>query len=98
METSTIENNRLIAEFMGLDLMSRTRDGWRPSVFNFHNSWDSLIPVINKVYISDQYLDYKFETSNIITNGGIEINTSNINTTYIQVVEFIKWYNENHVK
>lgn len=44
-----VENNKLIAEFMGMELMSRTREGWQPSRFNFHNSWDSLMPVVGKI-------------------------------------------------
>ena len=57
----------------------------------FHSSWDWLIPVIDKIYSSDEYIKYKDSLSQF--NDGIFINTKYIDSTYSDVVNYIKWYN-----
>ena len=59
----------------------------------FHSSWDWLIPVIDKIYSMNEYIEYKDYMNNIICDGGIDINTKFIQITFSDVVEFIKWYN-----
>lgn len=59
----------------------------------YHSSWDWLMPVINKIYESDWY--YKWKDTSGQFEKEVFINTKFIETTWEQVVEFIKWYNEN---
>jgi len=41
----------------------------------------------------NEYIEYKDYMNNMISNGGIDINTKFIQITFSDVVEFIKWYN-----
>ena len=66
-----------------------------PDQMKFHSDWNWLIPVVKKITSDDLYLKYKNETSNIVSEGGIYINTKFIINTFEDVVDFIKWYNEN---
>ena len=63
------------------------------NLFEFHSSWDWLIPVIDKIYSMNEYIEYKDYMNNIICDGEIDINTKFIQITFSDVVEFIKWYN-----
>jgi hypothetical protein len=63
-------------------------------VLKFHNDWNWLIQVVDKIYEMDLYYDkYIDYNSSMISNGKINLGTR-INRVYEQVVEFIKWYNE----
>jgi len=64
------------------------------SILRYHNSYDWLIPVIDKITSLDVYQKYKDEMSNIVSDGGIHINTKYIQVTYDQVVDFVNWYYE----
>jgi len=102
-----INGNKLIAEFMGAKLNCESglevnfhmnefgyKIGNGDETFNslkFHKSWDWLIPVINKIYNSDEYIEYK-KLLNQFSNG-IEINTTYIQVTWADVITYIKWYN-----
>ncbi len=57
----------------------------------YHLSWDWLIPVIDKIYSSDDYVEYKKSLNQF--SDGIFINTKYIDSTYNQVVDYLKWYN-----
>jgi hypothetical protein len=65
------------------------------SDFIYNISWDWLIPVIDKIKSKDCYVEYLNNTSNMISDGGIYINTKFIKNTYNDVIDFIKWYNKN---
>jgi len=97
----TTENNRLIAEFMKWDVK---RPSTIPSnlhlsnleldngeIFEplFHSSWDWLIPVVQKCY--------KIDNEEGFDNLVDAVSTLDIDTTYNEVIEFIKWYNKNLV-
>ena len=86
-----MESSRLIDEFMGVD-NSIPHD--HQGMWQYHASWDALMPVINKIYQSNEYVKYQSHTSNIVSDGAIYINTMFIETTFSDVVEFIKWYNK----
>jgi len=97
------KDNKLIAEFMGFPTQTdvvddRTKayyvgdiittdntdneneDGvFHPDDMRFHKSWDWLMPVVEKIYQLD---------SNANFFGSI-----NLEATYKEVVEFIKFYN-----
>lgn len=105
-----LEGNILIAEFMGLQTgkhlgYNRWQDDWfdnldvingqRNEKLLFDSDWNWLIPVVEKITSDDLYLKYKNETSNIVSEGGIYINTKFIINTFEDVVDFIKWYNKN---
>lgn len=66
---------------------------WYVTTLRFDESWDWLIPVIDKIYSLDIYSVYVNTTSGQFENS-IDINTRFIRNTYEQVIEFIKWYNE----
>ena len=74
-----MENNKLIAEFMGLEYELQS-----------HNSWDLLIPVAREVIVRYQIdeeieIDYDELQSRVMDN--------DIERAYEEVVEFIKQYN-----
>lgn len=101
MKTTT-ENNKLIAEFMGVhstdnkswfDGLELHKAGlpfsYGASKLKFHSSWDWLMPVIENI----DHLEYESERLNKIDNA---IKTRSIVDTCQAVVEFIKWYNKNN--
>lgn len=63
-----------------------------PGTMQFHSSWDWLMPIIDKIYSSNEYFKYKGTLGQF--NEGIVINTKFITVTHESVVEFIKWFNE----
>ena len=85
--------------------------GTRPTVGNFslsyHESWDWIIPVVEKIRSLDNMVNINFwsETNAaecVIYNwedfGSEEIRNeceSSIDSVYLSVIEFIKWYNQN---
>lgn len=103
METNDIiENNALIARFMGLAYCEKYRyEGWYKNVeFNnrlcdydglkYHKSWDWLMPVVLKITQNEIYCGVD-ERENIMDLVGI----SHIEDVYHAVIEFIKWRNTN---
>lgn len=88
MEVDIIEGNKLIAEFMGLThLHSQTRT----ETLKYHDSWDWLMQVVEKCLIGEAECKEKELITNIY-NGLTNINIFN---TWLAVIEFIKWYNQN---
>lgn len=100
---NTIENNKLIAEFMGVEsyefrgytMFVFEEDNHRPHIdLHYHKDWNWLMEVVEKIESLDiyynNYIDYN---SSIVSSGKIELST-NINFVYNQIIDFIKWYNE----
>lgn len=95
--SETIENNKLIAEFMELTAMDGDNDGLNYFFNNtphsdtdllFHSDWNWLMPVVEKILnLQDTYAQERQKVFNSIT--------PSINTTYTAIISFIKWYNEN---
>jgi hypothetical protein len=90
-------NNKLIADFMGIDFI--VRDGFDKngeSFLKYHTSWNSLMPVVEKIMaitdmegVRKDRLD--FEKSLIAK---YHIGTD-IDTVWAAVVNFIQWYTQN---
>lgn len=93
------QNNKLIAEFMGLHpypngdvffgLWYDTIKLERFENLLYHTSWDWLMPVVGK--IKDKCEELKITLTSYLIAGLI---TVNIDTVYKAVVEFINWYNQ----
>lgn len=78
---NTIENNKLIAEFIGIEL--KPNECGR--LFRYHKSWDWLMPVVKKI------LDISFQDEGDAEDFySIRDCMPDINHTYKAVVEFIK--------
>ena len=100
---TTLENNKNIAELiLGIktcteqEFLSYEKGGDDLFIiegFKFHSSWDSLMPVVSKIYDMDVYISYVDETSGMFKNS-IEL-TTNINKVYESVVDFVNWFLEN---
>ena len=86
-----MKNNKLIAEFMGVD----TPDGvlFRDANTNgfhsikYHTSWDWLMPVAKKCINPE-------DNTEGWDNLAVALTTCNIDEVYQAVVEFIKTYND----
>jgi hypothetical protein len=73
---NTQENNKLIAEFMGWDILSPTTippnlhlsnlevDNGEIPNFKFHSSWDWLMPVVEK--INNSFVEYEHNDKGIV--------------------------------
>ena len=87
----TIENNKLIAEFMGwtedFDLITHTNDKWwsDPKTHKYHKSLDWLRPVVIKIEQDCEGVPQELLNISLY---------SDINEVYNAVVEFIKRYNK----
>tara|TARA_B100000424_G_C22860438_1_gene458601 strand:- start:334 stop:606 length:273 start_codon:yes stop_codon:yes gene_type:complete len=85
------DNNKLIAEFMGVDQVDIDYAINEHGQLKYHLSWDWLMPVVQK--IGDEYLNTPFdETYSHLTEQYENIWT--LEDTYNVVVEFIKEQNE----
>lgn len=96
------ENNKLIAEFMGAKIDGITvyavkefptgKEGWKYRVdtyLHFNDSWDWIMPVVEKIYNHD-----KFEYYTVFTEDeAVQFFNNNIKYIYDKVVEFIEWNN-----
>lgn len=95
---NTQENNKLIAEFMGYrfdedgQLLKDEYGFWVDAQFD--SSWNQLIPVIAKINLRDY--TYKGEVLQDTVNTNLL--DGDINRTYYDVIEFIKWYNNNKTR
>jgi hypothetical protein len=94
-----MQDNKLIAEFMGWDIKSPTTipsnlhlsnlelDSGEFWAYEFHTSWDWLMSVVSKCFKTG---DDTHQWDNIMDT----IFTCDIDIVYAQVVEFIKIYND----
>jgi hypothetical protein len=96
----TTENNKLIAEFMGLIESSISNKFWTEknsegfgigqlTELKYDTDWNWLMSVVEKI------LDISLELDSMEMYYNITDNIPYINSTYNACIEFIKWYNEN---
>lgn len=89
-EQEIIEGNNIIAEFYG-DISGITSYPDEP--LEFHSSWNWLMPVVEKISGLDSKGNEEFEMHQFYTT---KANLDcGIYHAYGQVIDFIKWYNEN---
>ena len=84
-------NNKLIAEFMGYDIITEAEKDKFPTVLTtkdvkYHTSWDWLMPVVQKCY--------KIDNEEGFDNLVDAVSTLDIEATYNAVVEFINQQNK----
>jgi hypothetical protein len=96
---NTRENNKLIAEFMGLETQRMDTDGYHVLYENpitgdyegeghldYDESWDWLMPVVKKIEQTVEGVPPQLLHLSLF---------SEHREIYNAVVEFIEWYNEN---
>ena len=109
MNKEILEGNKLIAEFVTEEPEVLKQDLKRAGTLEsmqYHESWDWLMPVVEKINLLDEYeysvtiytMDCHIQDKK--GNTVISIDCKNtvdelIKSVYEAVVEFIKWYNEN---
>ena len=86
-----MNNNKLIAEFMGYhtsDTEFKDENGFWNDTSVFENSWDWLMPVVQKIedYLSDNVGKVGYFDDGLISN--------DIEVRHQAVVEFIKQHND----
>ena len=110
MKKETIINgNKLIDEFIGLkpvktfgkylisqdhcmcseETEEKAMHGFA-SIAKYNSSWDWLMPIVKKCYYKAEDIEAEEWCVRIQTAV-----VSDLNATYNEVIEFIKWYNEN---
>jgi hypothetical protein len=84
-----MKDNKLIAEFMGVDYVDIDTYLENNKELQYHTSWDWLMPVANEIIKSrdEQNADWD------LTDLNYALCTTNIEYVYKAVVEFIKEYN-----
>ena len=87
-----MEDNKLIAEFMGYKNPSNAADIW----YHYDTSWDWLMPVIQKINVVTKYDDYHQNRLHIqrVLDDCINENAVGTEEVYKAVVEFIKNQNK----
>ena len=100
-----MDSNKLIADFMGDHNFEHTEGGL--PIGDFSNSWDWLMPVLDKIFrlgyhyeIKPRYMMIKERMSSEVlvceaNFKGQTYNKSQKQIIYNAVVEFIKQYNQN---
>ena len=107
--TQQQKDNKLIAEFMGLtiitDNISYFDTNYKP-LKNYHNDWNWLMEVVEKIEnLSKEGETYMFSITKFsarVTYKGsrivdLPIDNTKIEAVYNACIEFIVWYNENKI-
>jgi len=95
-----MEDNKLIADFMGADdLYDGMSDARAKRIYNYHTSWDWLMPVIEECKATNVHPDMPTIMQSTLTLildeiDALMIGHWGIEMTYKEVVKFITKYNE----
>jgi hypothetical protein len=94
-----ILNNVLIAEFMGLTIITddiSMFDSDYKALKKYNESWDCLMPVVKKIIDTPSPVKNPADTTKSTKQHEIQAHVGcvNIKQTHKCVVEFIKWYNK----
>lgn len=106
-QNEIIEGNRIIAEFMGwVHHEDKAYDDYEMSQLRYHNSWDKLMPVVEKintlaidnvgevgVYIKPFACYVAEDEHHPITMSTVANHPVLIEIVWITIVTFIRWYN-----
>ena len=86
-------NNKLIAEFMGLNIDRGVQSDYMEHELKYHKSWNWIMPVVNEIrvpYNNTKVTGEKYEDIiSVLAEGCVEANQLQV---YEAVVEFIKAY------
>jgi hypothetical protein len=102
-EIETIQGNRLIARFMGDKIIESTRWPDLQSKVFYHNSWDKLMSVVEKINATGKYDVVIYRTTCHINDSHQLLFETSYATSkkgdfkmdiWEPIVEFLKWYNE----
>lgn len=110
MDLDYSEQNKTIAEFMGIQVMTGYNEHNNNRKYYYYNNsiiqdyvglpmyeedWNDLIPVITKIAkIASSNPELGFKASELIRDIQIKMYLNHINAAYKMVVTFILWYNE----
>ena len=83
-----MNDNKLIAEFMGAEPDKKTFMRTGEKVYFYHTSWDWLMPVVQKI---EDYLSDNVGKVGYFDDG---LSSNDIEVRYQAVVEFIKEHNK----
>ena len=96
---NTTENNKIIAEFMGKDVLYETHvqhetaSKLKVTSMKYHSDWGWLMEVVHKITILEEFQEWEFNS--LFWEVFCQIDITEI---YNQVVLFIEYYNEIGVK
>jgi hypothetical protein len=102
----TTENNKLIAEFLGAKYNQEEKLLYFDSIYQkkgknffydyelcYHSDWNWLMQVVEKIKPLNKNVNHHYlRLMNMTLSEAL-----NIDYLYSNVVEFIKWYNENKI-
>lgn len=93
---NTEDNNKMIAEFMGLNIDNGVQSDYMEHELKYHKDWNWLMPVVKKINQVCGYDDYNKSRLHLqrVLNDCINENAVGIDEVHKAIVEFINQYNK----